>query len=62
LPKHSLRVGSTITIKLILNYDEISQLAGVQKATLMQVIRDLEEKQILQISPSDFKLDLSKLR
>jgi CRP-like cAMP-binding protein len=60
--KHGLRIGSTITIKLILNYDEISQMAGVQKATLMQVIRDLEEKQILQISPSDFKLDLSKLR
>jgi CRP/FNR family cyclic AMP-dependent transcriptional regulator len=34
----------------------------VQKATLMQVIRDLEEKQILQISPVDFKLDLAKLR
>jgi hypothetical protein len=30
--------------------------------TLMQVIRDLEEKQILQISPVDFKLDLAKLR
>ncbi|SEC71944.1 Crp/Fnr family transcriptional regulator [Paenibacillus sp. GP183] len=60
--KHGLRIGSTITIKLDLNYDEISQMAGVQKVTLMQVIRDLEEKQILQISPSDFKLDLSKLR
>jgi CRP/FNR family transcriptional regulator, cyclic AMP receptor protein len=60
--KHGLRIGSTITIKLVLNYDEISQMAGVQKVTLMQVIRDLEEKQILQISPLEFKLDLAKLR
>lgn len=60
--KHGLRNGDTITIKLVLNFDEISQLAGVQKVTLMQVIRDLEEKKILAISPSDFKLDLAKLR
>ncbi|UKS27710.1 Crp/Fnr family transcriptional regulator [Paenibacillus sp. HWE-109] len=60
--KHGLRSGNIITIKLVLNFDEISQLAGVQKTTLMQVIRDLEEKQILTISPSDFKLDLVKLR
>jgi CRP/FNR family cyclic AMP-dependent transcriptional regulator len=60
--KHGLRNGNTITIKLVLNFDEISQLAGVQKVTLMQVIRDLEEKQILTISATDFKLDLAKLR
>ncbi|MFD0694125.1 Crp/Fnr family transcriptional regulator [Paenibacillus sp. GCM10027628] len=60
--KHGLRNGTIITIKLVLNFDEISQLAGVQKVTLMQVIRDLEEKRILTISPSDFKLDLAKLR
>lgn len=60
--KHGIRSGNTITIKLVLNFDEISQLAGVQKVTLMQVIRDLEEKRILAISPSDFKLDLAKLR
>ncbi|MDD9269879.1 Crp/Fnr family transcriptional regulator [Paenibacillus sp. GCM10023248] len=60
--KHGIRNGNTITIKLVLNFDEISQLAGVQKVTLMQVVRDLEEKRILAISPSDFKLDLAKLR
>ncbi|UJF32017.1 Crp/Fnr family transcriptional regulator [Paenibacillus hexagrammi] len=60
--KHGMRSGNIITIKLVLNFDEISQLAGVQKVTLMQVIRDLEEKEILSISPSDFKLDLAKLR
>ncbi|BFT74952.1 Crp/Fnr family transcriptional regulator [Paenibacillus sp. P36] len=60
--KHGIRSENQITIKLVLNYDEISQLAGVQKGILMQVIRDLEEKQILAISPSDFKLDLAKLR
>jgi CRP/FNR family transcriptional regulator, cyclic AMP receptor protein len=46
----------------MLNYDEISQMAGVQKNTLMEVIRDLEEKSILTISPFDFKLDLANLR
>ncbi|MCY9658982.1 Crp/Fnr family transcriptional regulator [Paenibacillus chondroitinus] len=60
--KHGIRSENKITIKLVLNFDEISQLAGVQKGILMQVIRDLEEKQILVISPSDFKLDLAKLR
>ncbi|MBA2939316.1 Crp/Fnr family transcriptional regulator [Paenibacillus sp. CGMCC 1.16610] len=60
--KHGIRSENKITIKLVLNFDEISQLAGVQKGILMQVIRDLEEKQILAISPSDFKLDLAKLR
>ncbi|MDR6554026.1 Crp/Fnr family transcriptional regulator [Paenibacillus qinlingensis] len=59
---HGLRKGTTVVIKLVLNYDEISQLAGVQKSTLLQVIRDLEEKQILTISASDFTLELSKLR
>jgi CRP/FNR family transcriptional regulator, cyclic AMP receptor protein len=60
--KNGMRSGNLITIKLMLNYDEISQMAGVQKNTLMQVIRDLEEKSILTISPSDFKLDLANLR
>ncbi|MGO4498116.1 Crp/Fnr family transcriptional regulator [Paenibacillus sp. 2RAB27] len=59
---HGLRKGTTIVIKLVLNFDEISQLAGVQKATLMQVIRDLEEKKILTISASEFTLELTKLR
>lgn len=59
---HGLRKGTSIIIKLVLNYDEISQLAGVQKSTLMQVIRDLEEKKILTISPSEFTLDLTKLK
>jgi len=60
--KHGMRNGNIITIKLVLNFDEISQMAGVQKITLMQVVRDLEEKHILTISPVDFKLDLAKLR
>jgi CRP/FNR family cyclic AMP-dependent transcriptional regulator len=60
--KNGMRSGNLITIKLMLNYDEISQMADVQKNTLMEVIRDLEEKSILTISPSDFKLDLANLR
>ncbi|WNR45830.1 Crp/Fnr family transcriptional regulator [Paenibacillus roseipurpureus] len=59
---HGIRKGTLIVIKLVLNYDEISQLAGVTKTVLMQVIRDLEEKKILTITPYDFTLDLTKLR
>ncbi|KRF00438.1 hypothetical protein ASG89_26770 [Paenibacillus sp. Soil766] len=59
---HGQRKGTTIVIKLVLNFDEISQLAGVQKSTLMQVIRDLEEKKILTISANEFTLELTKLR
>jgi len=60
--KHGVRNSNQITIKLVLNFDEISQLAGVPKTTLMQVIRDLEEKGILALTPSDFRLDLANLR
>jgi CRP/FNR family cyclic AMP-dependent transcriptional regulator len=60
--KNGLRSGHIITIKMMLNYDEVSQLAGVQKPILMQVIRDFQEKQILTFQGSEMKLDLAKLR
>ncbi|WP_409341717.1 Crp/Fnr family transcriptional regulator [Paenibacillus sp. MBLB4367] len=60
--KHGNRQGNTITIKLVLNYDELSQMSSVQKPVLMQVMRDLHDKQILVHEGSDIKLDLSKLR
>ncbi|MFE5320167.1 Crp/Fnr family transcriptional regulator [Paenibacillus sp. NPDC056579] len=60
--KNGIRTGSTITIKMTLNYDEVSQMAGVQKPILIQVIRELQEKQIITMPGHEMKLDLAKLR
>jgi CRP/FNR family cyclic AMP-dependent transcriptional regulator len=60
--KNGIRSGSIVTIKMMLNYDEVSQMAGVQKPILMQVIRDFQERQILTFLGSEMKLDLAKLR
>jgi CRP/FNR family cyclic AMP-dependent transcriptional regulator len=60
--KHGKRNGNTISVKMVLNYDEISLMAGVQKGTLMQVIRDLQEKGIIILTPNDLTIDLAKLR
>ncbi|MDF2963724.1 MAG: Crp/Fnr family transcriptional regulator [Paenibacillus sp.] len=60
--KNGKRDGNVITIKMTLNYDEVSQMAGVQKPILMQVIRDFQEKEILTFQGPEMRLDLSKLR
>jgi len=60
--KNGMRSGSVITIQMTLNYDEVSQMAGVQKPILMQVIRDLQVKGILTFQGPEMKLDLAKLR
>lgn len=60
--KNGSRNGNIITIKMMLNYDEISQMAGVLKPILMQVMRDLQDRNVLVVSPSEMSLDLSKLR
>ncbi|WP_281889086.1 Crp/Fnr family transcriptional regulator [Paenibacillus sp. YYML68] len=60
--KNGSRSGSLITIRMTLNYDEVSQMAGVNKPILMQVIRDFQDKQIITFRGSDIVLDLAKLR
>jgi len=60
--RHGSRKGSIIAIPLALNFDELSQMAGVAKNVLTQVIRDLEERQILRLAMNEFTLDLTKLR
>jgi len=60
--KNGSRQGNVITIRLSLNYDEISRMAGVQKNVLMQVIRDMEERQMLVVTPTQFTLDLGRLK
>ncbi|HEY0828953.1 MAG TPA: Crp/Fnr family transcriptional regulator [Bacilli bacterium] len=60
--KQGIRKGSLIVIKMALNFDELSLMAGVPKNVLMQVIRDFHERQILSISNTEFTLDLAKLK
>lgn len=60
--KNGTRNGNVITIKMMLNYDEVSQMAGVQKPILMQVIRDFQEREILAFQGPEMRLDLAKLR
>ncbi|UQZ86734.1 cAMP receptor protein [Paenibacillus konkukensis] len=60
--KNGTRTGNSITIKMTLNYDEVSQMAGVQKPILMQVIRDLQDKRLLSLNGQEMRLDLGQLR
>ena len=60
--RHGVRSGTKITLRVVLNYDELSLMAGVQKEVLMQVLRELQQKGILHISNDEFTLDLSKIR
>lgn len=60
--RHGRRNGHLIVIRMPLNYDELAQMAGVQKHVLAEVIRDVEERGILQLAPNQYTLDLSKLR
>jgi CRP/FNR family transcriptional regulator/CRP/FNR family cyclic AMP-dependent transcriptional regulator len=60
--RHGVREGNLIKIRVALNYDELSQMSNVQKPILMQVLRDLQEKQILVPTATDLRLDLAKLR
>ncbi|MDF2668483.1 MAG: Crp/Fnr family transcriptional regulator [Paenibacillus sp.] len=60
--KNGNRNGNTIVVRLALNYDEISQMAGVQKTVLMQVIRDLTDRQIVTLGTHEFSLHLDRLR
>ncbi|WP_143014374.1 MULTISPECIES: hypothetical protein [unclassified Paenibacillus] len=59
--KNGLRHGNLITFRTMLDYDEISQLASVQKPVLLQVIRDLQEKRILSFQDNAMTLHLGNL-
>ncbi|REJ19014.1 MAG: Crp/Fnr family transcriptional regulator [Paenibacillaceae bacterium] len=60
--RHGQRSGNLIAIRMPLNYDELAQMAGVQKNVLAEVIRDIEDRGILRLSPNEYTLDLSKLQ
>lgn len=60
--KHGTRQGTVVTIRVALNFDELSQMSGCRKPVLMEVMRDLQNRMIISVLPNGFQLDLSKLR
>ncbi|MFC4306140.1 Crp/Fnr family transcriptional regulator [Cohnella boryungensis] len=56
------RDGNLITVRMTLNYDELAQMAGVAKASLSEVIRELEARGILQFGSNEYTLNLQMLR
>jgi CRP/FNR family cyclic AMP-dependent transcriptional regulator len=60
--KNGKRDGNLISIHMTLNYDELAQMAGVTKSVLSEVIRELEQRGVLQFGMNEYKLNLLKLR
>ncbi|MCD9022725.1 Crp/Fnr family transcriptional regulator [Cohnella silvisoli] len=60
--KNGKRDGNLISIHMALNYDELAQMAGVTKPVLSEVIRELEQRGVLQFGINEYKLNLLKLR
>lgn len=60
--KNGRRDGNLISIHMSLNYDELAQMAGVTKAVLTDVIRELESRGVLQFGINEYKINLLKLR
>jgi CRP/FNR family cyclic AMP-dependent transcriptional regulator len=60
--KHGVRNGSLITLRIVINYDELSLMAGVSKDVLMQVLRELQDKGVMHIKEDEFTLDIAKIR
>jgi CRP/FNR family transcriptional regulator/CRP/FNR family cyclic AMP-dependent transcriptional regulator len=58
---YGTRTGTIIQIQIKLNYDELSQLAGVSKSLLFQVLSELQSKRILTVSGEQFLLDVRQL-
>ncbi|MDF2723477.1 MAG: Crp/Fnr family transcriptional regulator [Paenibacillus sp.] len=60
--KHGSRSGNRIIIQLKLSYDEISKMAGVPLMLLYQVFKDMQNKEILDLSSHQLSLNLTNLR
>ncbi|MFC5468326.1 Crp/Fnr family transcriptional regulator [Cohnella suwonensis] len=60
--KNGKRDGNMISIPMSLNYDELAQMAGVAKTVLTEVVRELEQRGVLQFGINEYKLNLLKLR
>jgi CRP/FNR family cyclic AMP-dependent transcriptional regulator len=60
--KHGVRQGTTISLRVVFNFDELSRMAGVKKETFMEIIREFQSKSILTVTDEGFTIDLAKLR
>ncbi|WP_164821478.1 Crp/Fnr family transcriptional regulator [Paenibacillus koleovorans] len=58
---HGTRGGTMVKFQINLNYDELSQLAGVAKPLVFQVLAELQNKRILTVSGNTYLLDLRQL-
>lgn len=58
---HGSRNGTIVQIQIKLNYNELSQLAGVPKTLVFQVLHELQSKRILTVSGEQFLLDLKDM-
>jgi CRP/FNR family cyclic AMP-dependent transcriptional regulator len=59
---HGKRRDDTFIIKVNLDYDEMSQFAGVTKSLLFEVFSELQNKNILKVVNNEYILDLTKLK
>jgi CRP/FNR family cyclic AMP-dependent transcriptional regulator len=60
--KHGVRQGTTISLRIAFNFDELSRMAGVKKDTFKEVISEFQTKAILVVTDEGFTIDLAKLR
>ena len=60
--KNGIRKDTTITLRVVLNHDELAQLVGVPTEELILLLRELQMRNILHIGQDYFTLDLSKIR
>lgn len=56
------RSGEVISVHMALNYDELAQLAGVSKQVLAEVLRELENRGVLEFGFNEYRLNLAKIR
>lgn len=59
---HGKRKGTTFVIRINLDYEEVSQFAGVPKPLLFEVFSELQNKNILRVVNNEYILDLSRLK
>ncbi|RED87745.1 Crp/Fnr family transcriptional regulator [Cohnella phaseoli] len=60
--RNGRREGNLISIPMALNYDELAQMAGVNKTVLSEVTRELESRGVLHFELGEYRLNLDKLR
>ena len=59
---YGYRRSDLIQMRLRINYEELAQMAGVTKASLFNVLGELQDKKVLSYVQDVMVIDLSKLR